>query len=381
MKLSTKESIDLFFGKVLVFFNAFAARLLGFLLRRDHGIDKDPDCIIFIKMLGLGSILMAADAILAIRNKYPKASIVLICSNSIQKETSELGLFDEIWAINDSSFSKIITSSFRTLLASWKRKNKWTVNLEVYSRLSTIFALWTFARNRFGFYFNEVQFRYVLNTHHVYFNAMTLAYHNYEQMAKALNADVTETYTIPVAQKNTESSTQKKYIAINNNCSELAKERVLPAATLEKIISDLLRKYDHDIVLIGSKVDFNANERILQSPSLDSYKGRIVNIAGKYAFLDFLSFLKYECVLMISVDSGPVHFAYRLNMPLVSIWGPTNPQTRIPDSFKHEVIYLEAPCSPCVHHTNVLPCGGDNFCMKNIQASQILVAVNKYIPL
>jgi ADP-heptose:LPS heptosyltransferase len=42
-----------------------------------------------------------------------------------------------------------------------------------------------------------------------------------------------------------------------------------------------------------------------------------------------------------------------------------------------KAIYLSVPCSPCTHHTIVLPCGGDNFCMKNIQVEMVMKKVDE----
>ncbi len=372
MKLTSKQFIDNFFGSALIFLNVLLARILGFILRINHSLKAEPDCIIITKMLGLGSLLMAADAILAIKKRYPQAKIVLVCSLLLEQEAGRLELFDEIWAVNDLSFLKLFLSGLKTILKSWRQKRLWTVNLEVYSRLSTIFSLWTLATNRFGFYFNEVKFRYTLNTHHVYFNQMHLAYDNYEQMAKAMDAEVNEIYRFPIPK---DIAPALRFIAINNNCSELAKERIIPDDILIEALQQIATATTLDIALIGSRADFAYNERLSAHPKLESLRHRIINVAGKYPFLDFLYFLKNECAAMLTIDSGPLHFAYRLDMPVVSVWGPTHPETRIPPSFPHEVLYLSVPCSPCVHHTDILPCGGDNFCMKNMNAALISQAV------
>lgn len=371
MKLSNKQFIDNVLGSVLIFLNVVIARIFGFILRLDHSLKKSPDCIIITKMLGLGSLLMAADAILAIKKRYPDARLVLVCSSLIEKETKALALFDEVWAIDDRSFWVLVKSAFTTLVKTWKFKRLWTVNLEVYSRLSTIFSLWTLARNRFGFYFNEVKFRYALNTHHVYFNPMHLAYDNYEQMALEMDAPVKDIYRFPVPG----GSQSLQYIAINNNCSELAKERIIPDDILITSILEIAAVTTLGFVLIGSKADHDYNEQLMQHPRLQEIRGRMINIAGKYPFLEFLNFLKKECAMLLTIDSGPLHFAYRLDMPVVSVWGPTHPETRVPPAFKHEILYLAVHCSPCVHHTDILPCGGDNFCMKNINAALLSHAI------
>jgi ADP-heptose:LPS heptosyltransferase len=66
-------------------------------------------------------------------------------------------------------------------------------------------------------------------------------------------------------------------------------------------------------------------------------------------------------------------------VPTVSLWGPTNPATRMKESGLFKAIYLSVHCSPCTHHTNVLPCGGNNFCMKNMSAALVMKKVEEVI--
>lgn len=377
MKLKTKERLDFFLGNLLIAINVIPVRILGLVIRRNHTVKQAPNTIIFTKLLGLGSILMAADAVLAIRKKYPVSRLVLICSKSISVEIRALSMFDEVWVLDDSGFIKMVISFCGILLKSWKSGSRWTVNLEVYSRLTTILSVWTFSRNRFGFYFSEVKFRHLLNTHHVYFNQMLLAYTNYEQMANAMNAEVTERFIIQLDLIDSKLENTGDFFAINNNCSELAKERILPPAIMAGVIRYLLKNYEHDIYLIGSKTDYASNEELVVNYGLSEFESRIKNIAGLYSFGDYLLLLKKHCRLMLTIDSAPLHIAYRLNLPTVSLWGPTNPITRVPSMFQHETIYLHANCSPCVHHVNVLPCGGDNFCMKNMAELIIVEAIQK----
>jgi ADP-heptose:LPS heptosyltransferase len=98
---------------------------------------------------------------------------------------------------------------------------------------------------------------------------------------------------------------------------------------------------------------------------------RIENIAGKYAFRDYYTYLYNNCLLMITIDSAPLHIANKLNVPNLSIWGPTRPANLIDTDTDNEYIYLNASCSPCVHQTDELPCGGDNFCITSITLLEI----------
>lgn len=86
---------------------------------------------------------------------------------------------------------------------------------------------------------------------------------------------------------------------------------------------------------------------------------------------------------MVSVDSAPLHIGKKLGLPTISFWGPTNPMNylAISEAEKHRHLYhyLGVHCSPCIHHTKVLPCGGDNFCMKDLKDNQLTGLANQML--
>jgi len=368
LNLKAKQFIDTFIGMPLVYINALLASLLGLLLRRDHSLQTTPSHIIFIKLLGFGSILLASDSIYSIKRKYPGAKISLICSSGIREGAASLNLFDEIFVIDDSSFLHILRSSFSVLFNTWKLRNKWVADLEVYSKLTSILSLWTLAGNRFGFYFNSVAFRYKLNTHNVFFNTVVNVEENYKRMAGVMHADRLEEFHIPGFSTRKELQSFR-YIAINNTCSELAPERkLLPSQVLE-LCRWILDHTSYDIVLLGAPGDFESNEQLIQA--LDR-KERVINIAGKYRFTDYFHFLYEQCKLIITIDSAPLHIANKLQIPNLSIWGPTTPESRIETNTMNQFVYLGVSCSPCAHVTDQLPCKGYNFCIRDIELNEIV---------
>jgi ADP-heptose:LPS heptosyltransferase len=140
---------------------------------------------------------------------------------------------------------------------------------------------------------------------------------------------------------------------ISNTCSELARERLYPDNLLIQLCKELSIKYNSPILFSGTKADADYYDRILKNDLFADLP--VQNIAGKYSIEEFISFLYNECLLLITVDSAPLHYAYRLGIPTVSLWGPTNPATRMKESLDFKPIYLAVHCSPCTHHTTVLP--------------------------
>ncbi len=383
MKVHAKQVIDGLLGSLLVFFNLLLARPLGLLLRRDHTLRQEPGTIIVIKMLGLGSLLLASDALVSLKKRYPNTKLILICGKGVAPGIKPIHLFDEIWSTDDKSFFILAKTSLQILAKTWKLKNKWVVDFEVYSKLTTIYSLWTFALNRFGFQLQKVHFRNFLNTHNSYFNQFNLVQENYNNLIKLMDVEKIERFTIPIPNgKGRKFEADNKYIAINNTCSDLSYMRKIPLDILQAVCQLIIEKTPYHIAFTGAPSDQKENEDFLNN-YLAEHKDRVRNIAGEFSIAEYYAFLHNEAVMMLTVDSAPLYIALKTGLPTVSVWGPTDPAHRFTpdtwDSPRQKVHYLAVHCSPCLHHTKVLPCGGDNFCMKNMQASNIFTKIENVI--
>lgn len=369
MQLKLKQRIDNLIGGGLVALHLVPVRVLGKLLRLNHRLNQAPQNIIIIKMLGFGSLILAGDAILALKKKYPHSKITLICASALGEGASSLKLFDTILCINDKGLFSLIKSSIGVIFHCLKLKGKWCFDFEVYSRLTTIFSLYTFSKNRFGFEFEKVNFRNYLNTHNTYFNLFIPTEENYNKMAENAQAPVLERYYLP--HKNSNSSLQ--YIVINNTCSDLSIQRKMEQWQIIDSIKNIAEQGKYKIALAGAPADKATNDAIINQLNLPNTT--IENWAGRYDFNTYIELLANNTKAIITIDSAPLHIAARLGIPILAIWGPTQPQSLAPTWLRQSNLYkeinLQVSCSPCVHHTKELPCGGNNFCIKNITSNTI----------
>jgi ADP-heptose:LPS heptosyltransferase len=371
MNLKYKQWIDGVIGRALVSVNVLIVRGIGKLVSRNHQLTIHPDHILVIKMLGLGSVLMAMDSLNALKKKYPNTKIILMCGKGVAAGIEPLHFFDAIWVHNDNNVFQLVGSGIKLLIRSWKLKKLWVIDLEVYSVLTTLFSAWTTAINRFGFQLNKVNFRNYLNTHNIYFNQFVSVQENYLALVQAMG--VLEAIPYQIQLEKPKSVLHKQTIAINNTCSELGGNlRKLEAVQLIHMIEHLIANYPYNVLLTGAPSDANENERLIQLLS-DTAKQRTQNIAGKYSFKAYYTLLKFECIAMITIDSAPLHIASKLGLPILSFWGPINPIQRIKKSnqSKHHFVYLNKACSPCIHLTDIVPCMGNNTCMKDFSTEFI----------
>ncbi len=98
-------------------------------------------------------------------------------------------------------------------------------------------------------------------------------------------------------------------------------------------------------------------------------------LAGRTTLPQFAALLK-RCRLFIGNDNGPMHMAAALQVPLVALFGPSDPEIWGPRGGAMEVIYRGAACRECVHPTCVK---GDESCMHQISVEEVLAASRRLL--
>ena len=141
-----------------------------------------------------------------------------------------------------------------------------------------------------------------------------------------------------------------------NKCWPAARFR----AVAERLISDRCA-----LIFIGSD-----GERDDIAALLAPMKRPAINAAGRLT-LSALLLLLQRATLYIGNDSGPMHMAAAVGVPVVALFGPTDPQKVGPYGAEHVVIRKGIDCSACSRHR----CLRDNACMTAISVEDVFQAV------
>ncbi len=80
--------------------------------------------------------------------------------------------------------------------------------------------------------------------------------------------------------------------------------------------------------------------------------------------------------LCISNDSGPMHLANALRIPVVALFGPTLPEATAPFQQPAAVLRNPVPCWPCAYRD----CPWDHRCMNSISPEDVLQICLRWLP-
>jgi heptosyltransferase-2 len=151
-----------------------------------------------------------------------------------------------------------------------------------------------------------------------------------------------------------------------------------PDAYVE-LIQQLLQEPHRRIVLIGGPDEKVLADRLMSQ--LQAHQERIENHCGKHDILGTAQLLA-QCNLVIGGDTGPMHVAAAVGVPLVGIYGPTSLARTGPVGEQPMQLLTppeELACWPC----ELAECpftGADHLaCMRQIPVSQVLAACESFL--
>jgi heptosyltransferase II len=99
----------------------------------------------------------------------------------------------------------------------------------------------------------------------------------------------------------------------------------------------------------------------------------VLNLAGKTSLRELMALLK-RCRVFLTNDTGPMHVAVALGVPVVAIFGSTSPELTGPVSsgeLRHQILTSDAACAPCF----LRECPIDFRCMDGISVERVVEAV------
>ena len=102
------------------------------------------------------------------------------------------------------------------------------------------------------------------------------------------------------------------------------------------------------------------------------------NWVGKTS-LSLLAGIMARAQLFVGNDSGLLHFAAALDVPSVSIWGPTSPGKWGPKGNLHRTIRKVERCADCIYWDYRETCRHDHACMKAVEVAEVKTVLDNLL--
>jgi heptosyltransferase II len=141
-----------------------------------------------------------------------------------------------------------------------------------------------------------------------------------------------------------------------------------PLERFAEVMKILKQKYSARFVYTGAKGDATLYNEI---EAMGPFNG--LNLCGITNLRENISVYR-AANLFFGVDSGPMHMAAAVNVPVIALFGPTDERKWGPWGEGHSILSKRLVCHPCKPHK----CS-DNECMQQITAQDALEAIEKKI--
>jgi lipopolysaccharide heptosyltransferase II len=167
-----------------------------------------------------------------------------------------------------------------------------------------------------------------------------------------------------------------KYVVISPGTSARRRIKTWEEEKFADLVLRLKERHGLNPVLVGGEDSGEVSEKIIEFVREKDERKRmnqIQNLAGK-TNLKELCYLLKESSLFVGVDSGIMHLASSFDIPVVGIFGPTDPFYVGPQNRRSRVVREEMECSPCY-----LKGCDERPCMKNLDVQRVLEACEELL--
>lgn len=159
-----------------------------------------------------------------------------------------------------------------------------------------------------------------------------------------------------------------EWAAINPGASYGAAKRWMPER-FAAVADSLAAEYGVKVVLTGGPGELEIGADIARG-----MYSQALNLIGRTSVRELMAVLG-RCRLVVTNDSGPMHIAAALGVPIVAVFGPTDHTTTSPLGDRCRIVRHPVDCAPCM----LRECPIDHRCMTRVTADDVLVAARELL--
>jgi len=310
-----------------------------------------PKKILVIKPSSLGDVVHSLPFLNVLKDKFQKSEIHWVIAKGLEGLLEGHPMISKLWVVNKDEWKRIRyvknTVSELGVLFKALKKEKFDLVIDLQGLLrSGILTAATGAPVRVGF-IEAREGSSIFYTHRVVGidsqrkgGKDIHAVNRYLKIAKFLGCDTSEVqFPFPLS---FDLQLTTGNLQLPDDYAVLVpgarwRTKKWPPERFGELASKLSMKF----VVVGGKSDMDISDRVVNSS-----KGNAVSMAGKTNIKELIEIMR-RAKFVVSNDSGPMHIAAAVGVPVFAIFGPTNPLRTGPYGRGHIIIKKGLECSPC----------------------------------
>ncbi len=346
---------------------------------------RNPENILIIRLSAIGDVINALPSLRLLRSQFPNSKITWLVEDRASEILRDHPDVNEVIIYPRKKWQSGILKanrSFNIISESFSfykklRRNHYDLVIDFQGNLkSAVMNLITGSGNRLGFgrgYCKE--FNYLSTHHHAYPSGKKI--HRIEKNLSLIKElDIETSFLrpfLPVTKNDAEyiSSFINKIadpslpiIIIHPGTSKFGAFKQWPSQNYTLLADMILDKHKANIIFTWGPGEFDTVKEIVESMKHNALP------ACETKSIKQLTELINRATLFIGGDTGPLHIASVMGIPVVGIYGPKDPAIYGPYDGTAIVIKKDVPCSPCRKRT----CG-DPICMSSILPEDVFRGV------
>jgi lipopolysaccharide heptosyltransferase I len=322
------------------------------------------DKILIIKPSAFGDIIHSLPFLSAVKKQFPHARVDWVVAEGLHTFLQGHPMIHTLWVIKKDrwkEWSRLARTVKEIMLL---RKNLGRTGYDVAIDLSGLFrsgmiTWFSKAPVRLGFKESDEGSPFFY-THKIHGSMNIHAIDRYLEIARFMGC-AADTIDYPLAPYDpTPDILQhlpKKFVVMAPSAGKPANQ--WPAEKFGELASRL----SLPCVIIASASEAGIAETVVAHS-----RGNAMSIAGKTRLKELIPVIR-RAAFFVCNDTGPMHLAAALDIPVFAIFGPANPVRTGPYGDIHTVIRLDLACAPCYAKN---PCTRYDFrCMKDLSVDRV----------
>ncbi len=363
--------------------------------RRSDEPTGDVRRVLVILLSEMGALVLTRPMFDRLRDNHPSATFYVLCSQQNRPALDLLGVVDPacVITVRTDTIGALVRDAIAAVRRMRALRLDAVLDLELFARVSAVFAGLSGARLRVGFYrfTQEGLYRGEFINRRVLYNPYQHIAQQFVTLADAIaSADrpaakravaAAPLRLPPLTLRPDELATARA--ALHQRYPTLAGKSIVflcpgagllpirawPIESFCAVARDVLAR-GYAVAVLGVPADrplARAIERAANDPAC-------VDLTGYTSTVRDVAVLLHLGALLVTNDGGTGHFASLTPIPSIVIYGPETPT--LYGSLSPRAVNLHKPlsCSPCLtaYNHRRSPCDGDNVCVKSISPQEVL---------